>query len=126
MILAIRTDQDEAYVAFVQDGKEVAAKRWVAGRQLSQELLSVLKGLVQETGLDSYGDLERIVVYEGPGSYTGLRIGMSVANALSYTYNKPIFTSSGDDWVRAEGSKETIGLAVPEYGGNTRVSQPKK
>lgn len=55
----------------------------------SQVLLSTITDLFKEAGIQ-FKDLTEIEVATGPGSYTGLRVGVSVANALGYSLNIPV------------------------------------
>jgi len=70
------------------------------------------------------------VVYKGPGSFTGLRIGISVANALAYGLNVPIVSTTGKDWQLQgidrlkKGKNETS--AVPDYGSEPHITLPTK
>lgn len=55
----------------------------------SQVFLSTITDLFKEAGIQ-FKDLTEIEVATGPGSYTGLRVGVSVANALGYSLNIPV------------------------------------
>ena len=75
--------------------------------------------------------IEGLVVFKGPGSFTGLRIGISVANALADSLKIPIVGSTGSDWVMdAIASLKNGGtndqLVLPEYGAPPHVTTPKK
>jgi len=48
-----------------------------------------IETLLQTRG-KSWADIQGLVCFQGPGSFTGLRIGLTVANALSYSYNLPV------------------------------------
>ena len=66
-----------------RDG-EVLGQRATRGRSTSaQHLLSDVDGLLSEAGLETT-DLETIVVGTGPGTFTGLRIGLATARALGF------------------------------------------
>jgi tRNA threonylcarbamoyladenosine biosynthesis protein TsaB len=74
--------------------------------------------------------IQGIVIFEGPGSFTGLRIGLSVANALAYGLNAPIVATQGDEWIEV-GIKQLLngandGVALPEYGAPVHITNPKK
>lgn len=55
----------------------------------SQVLLPLILKLLKHRMLD-FSDLEGVEVEEGPGSFTGLRVGVSVANALGFALNIPV------------------------------------
>lgn len=55
----------------------------------SQVLLPLIEKLLKSQKLD-YKDLKGIEVEVGPGSFTGLRVGVSVANALAYALGIPV------------------------------------
>jgi tRNA threonylcarbamoyladenosine biosynthesis protein TsaB len=129
MILSLRADSPEVFIAIYSSGKSVASKQWQAGRELSVQLLQVIEDLSKQAGVSLSG-LEGVVVYEGPGSYTGLRISISVANSLGYAYSIPIVGCTGTDWI-SEGMKKLHSIVeftplVPVYGGQVHTTQPKK
>jgi tRNA threonylcarbamoyladenosine biosynthesis protein TsaB len=78
----------------------------------------------------SYDDLDGVAIYKGPGSFTGLRIGMSVANALAYAQNIPIVARGGEDWVKQSiddlQKNRSDKIALPEYGAPARTTTPRK
>lgn len=127
--LLIKADSSEVYVAIWGDKKELVAKKWEAGRELSVQLLGVIKDLCGELSIE-LSDLKGLVVYEGPGSYTGLRISISVANTIGYANYIPVEGSSGDDWIEQGLEKITkitkYAPVSPVYGGEVYTTKPKK
>lgn len=102
---------------------------WEAGRGLAKGLLSFLETQLQEVG-KSWTDITGIVVYQGPGSFTGLRIGITVCNSLAYANSLPIVGTLGDSWrdlgrQRLEAG-ENDEIVMPEYGGEANITQPRK
>jgi tRNA threonylcarbamoyladenosine biosynthesis protein TsaB len=129
MILTIRTDTPEAEVSLVEaDGKEVVGYTWTAGRKLSQQLLPEIDRLVESSV--GWNRVAGIVVYCGPGSFTGLRIGVTAANTAAYSLNIPVVGASGDDWIKAGLERlpaAQLGQFVrPEYGSEPNITMPKK
>jgi tRNA threonylcarbamoyladenosine biosynthesis protein TsaB len=103
----------------------VAEDTWDSGRQLAGTLLARIDTLLANNGLSS-SDLEAIVVFRGPGSFTGLRIGVSVANTLAYSLYVPIIGAIGEHWVQdgieALKSGKNDQLVLPEYGGEPHIT----
>lgn len=130
MILALRTDQPMAFLATLSPaGEIIKSKEWEAGRQLSVQLPSSIDEVLRQSS-SHYSDLTGIIVYEGPGSFTGLRIGITIANTIAHEQNIPIVGASGDDWIVAGIEKLKTAqpgiIVMPVYGGEANISKPKK
>ncbi|MAE11487.1 MAG: tRNA (adenosine(37)-N6)-threonylcarbamoyltransferase complex dimerization subunit type 1 TsaB, partial [Dehalococcoidales bacterium] len=87
--IAIDTSTDTAGLALGQDGEVVAELSWFCGRHHSTQLLPNLSHLLNQTGL-SLESADCIIVARGPGSYNGLRVGISTAKGLAFSLNIPI------------------------------------
>lgn len=128
MILLIKTDQPQSYVA-LYEGAVIQDLSWDADRLLSDELLKKIETLLQHEN-STWGDLSGIVVYRGPGSFTGLRIGITVANTLSHSERIPLSGTSGSNWieegVQALDNSEAPGTVIPVYGGVANITKPRK
>lgn len=129
LILTIRTDRPEAELSLYKDGQKVAHYEWLAHRQLADTIHIKIKELLESRQL-GLKDLEGLVVFKGPGSFTGLRIGISIANALADALGIPIVASSGEDWQetgrrRLEAS-ENEKIVLPEYGAAPNITKPRK
>ena len=129
MILAIKTNQPQATLALVEGAQTLEQYDWLADRQLAATLLVEIKQLLQRHKLE-WEDLTGLIVYRGPGSFTGLRIGVTVANTIAYAQQLPIVGTTGDNWV-ADGVKQLKsaqpgGQVVPEYGAEPNISKPRK
>lgn len=127
-ILTIRTDKPEAEIGLYQDSQQVAYEVWEAHRQLAETLHMRIKVLLEDCKM-SLKDIEGIVVFKGPGSFTGLRIGLSVANALAYGLGIPIVATQSD-WIEKGITKllagDTDSVSLPEYGAPVHITQQKK
>jgi tRNA threonylcarbamoyladenosine biosynthesis protein TsaB len=89
MILQIETATTVCSVALAKDG-EVLAFKQMDQRNIHAEVITLyIDELLNTTGT-KYGDLNAIAVSCGPGSYTGLRIGISTAKGLCYALEKPL------------------------------------
>ena len=85
-VLALDTSNKAMSVAVVQDGVLLAETDLNKMRTHSEQLLPAIDNLVRLSGLTPE-DLDRVAVAQGPGSYTGLRIGVTTAKTLAYTMN---------------------------------------
>jgi tRNA threonylcarbamoyladenosine biosynthesis protein TsaB len=89
LILGIETATSICSVALVKEGKLLSIRESVGTREHSAELTGYIADVFTEAGL-TYNQLGAIAVSMGPGSYTGLRIGVSSAKGLCYALDKPI------------------------------------
>lgn len=89
MILSIETATELCGAALVHDGR-CAAVRTVAEKNIHSERLMVLVDEVLKEAGAAIGSLDGIAVSIGPGSFTGLRIGLSAAKGLAYAQSLPL------------------------------------
>ena len=129
IILTIRTDKPEAEIGLYDDKKHLAYKKWEAHRQLAETIHQQIKDLLMCQGR-TLTELEGVVVFGGPGSFTGLRIGISVANALAYSQSVPIVGAQNNNWIdigiKRLIQNESDGTVIPEYGSPAHTTTQKK
>ena len=89
LILSIETGTDICSVALANDGELMALRESDEGRDHAKKVALFVDELLRETGVQP-SDLDAIAVGKGPGSYTGLRIGVSFAKGLCYALNIPL------------------------------------
>lgn len=125
--LAIKTDNPTAEIFLIKDGSIAAQNVWEAHRNLADTLLTNIDDLCKNSGI-KYADLSRIAVYEGPGSFTGLRIGVSVANAFGNSLGIPVTASTGEDWLDkcTRDTYELKKFVTPQYGSEPTITAQKK
>ena len=87
--VALDTASEVAGVALTEEGALVAEVTWHTRQNHSRELLPTLDWLLSHQGLTK-DDIAAIYVCLGPGSYAGLRVGVSTAKALAYALGVPI------------------------------------
>jgi len=128
-ILVIRTDKPQAELYIYDDDKELAQIKWPAHLRLAETLNAKIEGILNKSSI-FYSDIGGIAIFKGPGSFTGLRIGMSVANALAFAQSIPIVARGGQDWLDQSIKDLRTGqndkISTPEYGAPARVTKPKK
>jgi len=104
MQLAIDTSTDIASLALVQDGEVLAELTWRCGQSHTTQLLPHLAHLLDKT--EKYlQSLSCIIVARGPGSFNGLRVGISTAKGLAFSLGIPIIgisTLEADAYQHAE------------------------
>ncbi|HFR3551251.1 TPA: tRNA (adenosine(37)-N6)-threonylcarbamoyltransferase complex dimerization subunit type 1 TsaB [Streptococcus suis] len=83
-ILALDSSNQALSVALVEDGRLQAETLLAVKKNHSISLMPVVDFLVAQVGWTPK-DLDRIVVAQGPGSYTGLRVAVATAKTLAYT-----------------------------------------
>ena len=92
-ILNIDTASEKAHVSFANDGLVVHSLYSDSQKEHASFLQTAILQLTNITGLKLSG-LDAIAVTAGPGSYTGLRVGMASAKGLCYALNKPLIIMS--------------------------------
>lgn len=126
MILYLKT-ADELCQIWLDEQKFT----WSAGRELSKGLLQFLQQSL-ENQRQTWSDVTAIVVFRGPGSYTSLRIGLTVANTLADSLQIPIVGAEGDDWRQtalnriAQNPTASDGIVTPIYTQDVFITQPRK
>jgi tRNA threonylcarbamoyladenosine biosynthesis protein TsaB len=123
--LAIETATAACSVALIEDGRAIASGHAVVGRGHAERLLPMI------AGLPDGGCCDAILVDIGPGSFTGIRVGIAAARALGFAWGVPVngyaslallaaIDGGQDDTVVAiEGGHGE--LFVGRYGGNPLV-----
>lgn len=89
LILCIETGTDVCSVGIARDGQLLSLRESDEGREHARKVGVFVDELLRENRL-SPDDLDAVAVGKGPGSYTGLRIGVSFAKGLCYGIAKPL------------------------------------
>ena len=89
MILCLETSTAVCSVALVKDGKVIALRESLDGQNHAEKITIFIDEVMKEANV-SYRDLDAVATSMGPGSYTGLRIGVSTAKGLCYAMEKPL------------------------------------
>lgn len=88
---------------------------WDSGRDLAEKLHEFLRDKLSENHA-TWQDIEEITFMSGPGSFTGLRIGAAVVNALAAELNIPLYNHKG----------ERVQIILPDYGRGANITAPVK
>ena len=129
LILTIRTDKPESEIGLFEDLNQLTYLEWHAHLELAETIHTKVSTLLKDIQ-KTWHELGGLVVYKGPGSFTGLRIGFSVANTLAYSLDCPIVTTNDSDWIEQglellKNSKSTKPV-FPFYGSEVHITKPRK
>ena len=89
LILCIETGTDICSAGIARDGELLSLRESAEGRDHARKIAVFVDELMRETGI-APEDLDAVAVGKGPGSYTGLRIGVSFAKGLCYGLQIPL------------------------------------
>jgi tRNA threonylcarbamoyladenosine biosynthesis protein TsaB len=89
MLLAVDTSTTRAGIA-LYNGEVVAESVWLAGRDHGRHLMPVIQQTLERLGLKP-SDLTAVAAARGPGSFTGLRVGLAVARGLQVGLGIPLY-----------------------------------
>ena len=125
-VLYLDTSTPEATLAIFDLGdvghpRKVAELTWEAGRELSKNLANKYEDILRQAKISS-PKLGGICVFPGPGSFTGLRIGISFANGLSFALGVPIYEARRRGLIDLSSPKEVV---LPFYGSEPNITKPK-
>lgn len=128
MILGLDSSTSTCRV-FVHVNGATKAYEWKIGRGLADNLIGYLRERLQEHNL-AWADISGIVAYKGPGSFTSLRIGLTVLNTIADTSSTPIVGETGEDWLNQGIARLQAGesdeLVMPLYGREPNITTPRK
>ena len=113
-ILAIDTSNRPLSVALLDDEELLLSKTTNIARNHSVMLMPTIAELLDDSHLEAK-DIDRIVVAEGPGSYTGLRIGVTAAKTLAAILNKELVGVSSLKLIAANIFPQKDVLVVPFF-----------
>jgi len=92
--LYIDTSSSYLYSAILNDTSIISEVKKEFGQSLSEEALPEIVKLFEDNNLEAK-DIDKIIVVNGPGSFTGIRIGITIAKIFAWSLNIPIITISG-------------------------------
>jgi len=128
MILMLKTSTPICELTLI-DGDWRYDNQWQADRTLARDLLGYLRDQLNKNS-KTWSDITAIGVFEGPGSFTGLRIGATVMNTIADANNIPIIGGRGADWQDEIIAKLSSGkddkIVLPFYGSEANITKPRK
>lgn len=98
-LLSLSTAEQGGSLAIVDDDRLVCEEFWDAKQTHSKRLLSMIEHMVENRSGMALNDMDAFVAARGPGSFTGLRIGIGVIKGLAYALGKPALGVSSLDGI---------------------------
>lgn len=132
-ILHIDTSGAKGKVFLTADGIILSARNSLAERAHAGTINKMIEEVILASGI-AFTDLDAIALCSGPGSYTGLRIGMATAKGLCYALEKPLITHNKLELLTEKLPDKQILALLPArtgeyfmalYAGNHRAIPPK-
>ena len=128
MILLLDTSTATCRLSLV-DGDARHDFEWLAERQLAKGLLEYIKTQLSAQSKTLY-DISAIGVLQGPGSFTSLRIGLTVCNTIADSLGVAIVGETGDDWQSKCLDRLQAGnnqrIVMPVYGSEANITTQRK
>lgn len=124
--LAIDTSSIIESVVVFSEAKILAQKKWKGNYDETKKLLPAIEKILKKARLH-FPDIDRIIVACGPGAFTGLRIGVTVANVLTFALKKPLFTvhTIGENVLSLKPSRLRKEFpVVPKYSKPPNITKP--
>lgn len=129
MILAIDSSSPTCKIWLIAEGDQVVYDEWEADRKLADELIGHLRTLLTAHS-KTWSDITGIAVFQGPGSFTGLRIGLTVMNTLADSNAVAIVGATAAGWLEEATARLVSGgndeLVMPVYGRDANITKPRK
>jgi len=91
ILLAINTATAQTEIAILRDGEVLIEDSWRAEANESDKILPYLRDTLEELNL-KFEDIAELFVVKGPGHFTALRVGITIANTLAFLLKVPIYT----------------------------------
>jgi tRNA threonylcarbamoyl adenosine modification protein YeaZ len=98
--LCINTALRKTEIALVSKDIVIGEKSWASENDEAETLMPSIDKLLNSKKIN-YEDLGEVIVVSGPGSFTGLRIGVTAANVISYLQKIPVFGITTFNFLRA-------------------------
>lgn len=122
-ILAINTSSSQESVAVLR-GTKIYETVWTGNKDESEKLIFAIERTLKKAGV-KFADVDEIFVTKGPGPFSALRIGVTVANILGLTLKIPCYAVSTVDYWRARLSKKFTNAVLLLFAGGMYCAHQK-
>lgn len=107
--MVLDTSSNLLYICFIENDTVIYEIKSMGLNNHSDHLLNLIEEGLQKNNIQ-VKDFDRIILGEGPGAYTGLRVSMSVAKMFAWTLNIPLYTISSLDLLTSGYKEEGLYL----------------
>lgn len=121
IVLAIDSALDACSVAIVRDGQTLAHISEHMNRGQAERLAPMVREAAEQAGV-AFDQIDRVAVTTGPGSFTGVRVGLSFARALALSLDKPCIGVSTLEALALEEGEDGLRAALIETPGASYVA----
>jgi tRNA threonylcarbamoyladenosine biosynthesis protein TsaB len=112
LIINIDTAFETAFVSIAEEGKIIAAANSLQQKDHAAWLHIAIEEIMNKTE-KKFSEIKAVAVNEGPGSYTGLRVGMATAKGFCFALNIPMITVSSLKLMALAAQPEATGIICP-------------
>lgn len=123
IVLGINSATTVTEIALIKNQKVLAEKSWISNKDEAEKIPPAIRGILKKSGLN-YKDIGMLFVVSGPGSFTGLRVGVTIGNALGFGLNVPMKSCTTFDLLQAkiaQSAKNKIVIIISAGGGQVAV-----
>lgn len=120
MLLAIDTSTRQLSLALASPERIIAESTWQSQNHHNTQLAPAIQHLLEQTDTQR-SEIEAVAVAQGPGSYTGLRIGIALAKGFAHAQQVPLYAVPTLDIVAIATPLDTIPLIAVIPAGRGRI-----
>jgi tRNA threonylcarbamoyladenosine biosynthesis protein TsaB len=117
LVLAIDTTTRVGGFALARDGQILASRTLESDKGLAAALFGEIEALLAEAGV-TLAEVDAFAALAGPGSFTGIRVGLAAVKALGEATGKPVLAVSNLEALAFAGEGSVRAVALPARGGD--------
>jgi tRNA threonylcarbamoyladenosine biosynthesis protein TsaB len=111
-ILSLTTAEQGAGLALFEDNTLISHTYWASPKTHSRRLMNMVEAMVESQAGINISDIDGFIAAKGPGSFTGLRIGIGVVQGLAFGVSKPAAGVSSLDGIGFRFSSSSMPVCV--------------
>jgi len=128
LTLGVNTAGSSTNIALLKNGRFMSENSWQSNNDEAEKLMPAIAELLEKADA-KFLQIEKVIVVSGPGSFTGLRVGVTVANTIAYLNKCELFAVDTFDywWATSprgevmEGNENLASTALLVFAGSKGV-----